>query len=100
MDKGVVCEGASGMPGGVPFGREPRAGTGRPKGALLYGLRRARIEGGLTTRELAGVSGVSHSTINFLENGRRGARPETIHSLARALGIAKEELIGEECGSS
>ncbi|QSB13186.1 helix-turn-helix transcriptional regulator [Natronosporangium hydrolyticum] len=54
----------------------------------LRGWRRAR---GLTQRELAGDA-LSVSYVSLLEAGRRTPTPETVRSLAAALGCAPEEL--------
>jgi transcriptional regulator with XRE-family HTH domain len=47
----------------------------------------------LTLAELAARSGVSDRTIAKLESGTNAANPETIRCLAKALGIAPEELL-------
>ena len=58
----------------------------------LPSLRPVRQSGGLTQRELAGLAGVSRSSIYRLENGQRGAYPVTVRKLARALGVSPVEL--------
>lgn len=70
----------------------------RTTGSWLPGLRRVRLNAGLTlsdlearTNEVAGRK-VYRATISELENGRRGAYPRTAHALAKALGVEVEEL--------
>ena len=46
-----------------------------------------RARRGLTQEELAELSGVSISVIRKVEQGRGGARMETFHAIARALGV-------------
>jgi transcriptional regulator with XRE-family HTH domain len=58
-------------------------------------LKELRAESALSLRELAVASGVSHTTIWKLEQGREEAHPRTIRLLARALGVAPRELMAE-----
>jgi transcriptional regulator with XRE-family HTH domain len=55
-------------------------------------LRELREERGLSQYGLAEKSGVGRSTIAALEAGKRGARPGTVHALARALGVTVLDL--------
>jgi DNA-binding XRE family transcriptional regulator len=60
---------------------------------LAYGMRRVRIEHGLTMIEMADAIGVHVSTISRIEAGRRGVtrwRPEHV---AADLGVSVEELL-------
>jgi transcriptional regulator with XRE-family HTH domain len=55
-------------------------------------LRELREERGFSQYSLAQESGVGRSTIAALEGGERGAQPNTVHALARALGVTVPEL--------
>jgi transcriptional regulator with XRE-family HTH domain len=55
-------------------------------------LRELREERGFSQYGLAQESGVGRSTIAALEGGERGAQPNTVHALARALGVTVPEL--------
>jgi transcriptional regulator with XRE-family HTH domain len=55
-------------------------------------LRELREERVLSLRELEERSGVSHSTIWRIEDGRQGAHPRTVRKLAAALGVPPSEL--------
>jgi transcriptional regulator with XRE-family HTH domain len=60
-------------------------------------LKAAREAAGLTQRELAGLSGVSASTIAQLEQGiYPDPRIGTLIALADALDIPLDELVGRE----
>ena len=64
-------------------------------GSTAFGtkLRRARIESGLSQRELAEAAGLSERAVNDLECGRhRWPYPTTVRRLAAALGIEGEEF--------
>jgi transcriptional regulator with XRE-family HTH domain len=67
----------------------------RSEGAIrLPNLRRARLRRALSQRDLAKASGVSQSTVQYLEAGRPpGAIPSTVRKLAGALGIEPHELM-------
>jgi transcriptional regulator with XRE-family HTH domain len=62
----------------------------RVDGAKVRALRMALM---MTLEELARKSGVSDRSIAAIERGDSGARPETIRCLAKALGVAPEELL-------
>jgi len=55
-------------------------------------LRELREERGFSQYGLAQESGVGRSTIAALEAGERGAQPNTVHALARALGVTVMDL--------
>jgi transcriptional regulator with XRE-family HTH domain len=57
-------------------------------------LRELREERGFSQYSLAQESGVGRSTIAALEAGERGAQPNTVHALARALGVTVPDLYG------
>ena len=59
-------------------------------------LRRLRMEKKLTQGQIAEASGLSRVQIAYLETGKRGggrAGWETITGLARAFGVAAEDLV-------
>ncbi|WP_368496616.1 helix-turn-helix domain-containing protein [Herbiconiux sp. A18JL235] len=56
-------------------------------------LRHARDERGLSLSELARRSRIGKGTISELENGRRGARLDTLFALSTALEVPLGELI-------
>ena len=60
----------------------------------LLRLRTLREERGFSQHSLAEESGVGRSTIAALEAGERGAQPNTVHALARALGVSVPDLYG------
>jgi transcriptional regulator with XRE-family HTH domain len=61
-------------------------------------LKQLREERALSLRELAEVSGVSHTTIWQHERGKAGAHPRTVRLLAEALGVTPRELMLKEAG--
>ena len=66
----------------------------RGGGVGLRNLKSVRERQALTQRELESATGVGKSTINDLENGKRGAQARTIRKLAAALGVTPAELVG------
>jgi len=64
--------------------------------ARLFGevLRELRLEQGLTQDELAERASTERSHISALERAEKGPTLATIFSLANALGIQAQELIG------
>jgi transcriptional regulator with XRE-family HTH domain len=57
-------------------------------------LRQLRGDRTLSLRELAKLSGVAHTTLWYIEDGRRTrTHPSTIRKLATALGVEPQELI-------
>ncbi len=59
-------------------------------------LKALRTERALSLRELAAASGLSHTTIWKLEQGREDAHPRTIRLLAEALDVTPRELTMKE----
>ncbi len=55
-------------------------------------LRTARLDAGLTLRELADAAGTSHSTLSAYESGRVDPRSETVR---RVLAAAGWQLVAE-----
>jgi transcriptional regulator with XRE-family HTH domain len=64
----------------------------RPK---VAGLREVRAARGLSQGELAARAGLGRPTVSRLERGHQAPTSRTLASLARALGVAPEELLGE-----
>ncbi len=57
-------------------------------------LQQLRLDKGLSIRQLANLSKVSHSYLSQVENGVRGIpSPDVLKKLARPLGITYEELM-------
>jgi XRE family transcriptional regulator, regulator of sulfur utilization len=56
-------------------------------------LRRVRLSQGLTMQKLGKKAGVNPITIGRLERGYRTPRLETVHKLARALGVELGDLL-------
>ena len=63
------------------------------RGVPLPGLKGLRRRRAMSQRELAELAGTTQGSIWQLETGRRGAYPQTIKRLCRALGVAPEDLI-------
>ncbi|MBA2375904.1 MAG: helix-turn-helix transcriptional regulator [Actinomycetota bacterium] len=61
----------------------------------LPNLRSMRRSRGLSQRELGERASVSPGTVYRLENGLRGAYPQTMRKLASALGAPPEDLVRE-----
>ncbi|MCF6521855.1 helix-turn-helix domain-containing protein [Streptomyces sp. JJ36] len=57
-------------------------------------LRRVRNERGVTLATLSGATGISTSTLSRLESGQRRPSLELLLPIARAHGIALDELVG------
>ncbi len=68
----------------------------RSRSTPLPSLAMHRRQRGLTQRQLGGLAGVAHTTVQQLEVLRRGAYPQTMQKLATALGVAPEELLHGE----
>jgi XRE family transcriptional regulator, fatty acid utilization regulator len=62
----------------------------------LTRLKRRRLEKGWTLDQLAEESGLSATTLGFLERGVRQPRPSNITRLAEALGCQPGELMSPE----
>lgn len=56
------------------------------------GIKRARIDKGLTQAELAKKLGMSPSYIGQYESGNRRPKPETLMKIAEALGVSPASL--------
>lgn len=57
-------------------------------------MREARKKAGMTMRQLAAISGVSHPEIGYLERGEINGKIDTIELLADALGLSIDEYVG------
>ena len=64
----------------------------KPGSYLLPGLKRVRLDAGLSIRELAAKAEVSPDTVWRVETLRRGAEPRTRRRIARALKTSIAEL--------
>jgi transcriptional regulator with XRE-family HTH domain len=74
--------------------RRSKEGTARRRrGSYLPYLADLRRTRGLTQERLSALSGVSRESIYRLEGRRRGAMPDTLWKLARALWVSPEDLI-------
>ncbi len=60
---------------------------------VTYDLYRLRIQAGLTLQHLAALSGVSKSTINDIENGKKDTTVKTLCKLAFALNVKFKDLV-------
>ncbi len=70
----------------------------KPIGAVL---REARLEAGLSTRDLERLTGVANGAISQLESGaRKSPAFATIFRLAKALGISMDEIAARIEGRS
>lgn len=58
----------------------------------LNRIKEIRKEKGITQSSLALLANVSQPYINDLENNRRGAKPETMMRIAKALGVPVDDL--------
>jgi transcriptional regulator with XRE-family HTH domain len=65
----------------------------RALGRLAEGLRRQRIERGLTQTEMARLAGVSPSAVSQVETGHRGLALDTLLTLSDALGVSIDTLL-------
>lgn len=65
---------------------------------LALGTRIAQLrkEQGLTQTQLAELLGVSQQTITSFEKGRRRVAVSALTTIARALAVSVEELLGDE----
>ncbi len=59
-------------------------------------LRILREERGLTQKEAAELTNVSHWTLIALESGKRAPYMPTVTKIARAYGVPVEELVEEK----
>jgi DNA-binding XRE family transcriptional regulator len=65
-------------------------------GPIAVKLRVLREERGLTHKEAAELTNVSHWTLIALESGKRPPYMPTVTKIARAYGVPVEELVEEE----
>ena len=59
-------------------------------------LRRIREQRGLTLEAVAYLAGVDTATVSRLENGVVRPKPETVVSIARALGVSVSRIAPKE----
>jgi transcriptional regulator with XRE-family HTH domain len=59
-------------------------------------LKQLREDQALSIRELAGMAGLSATTVWHLERGESAAHPRTIRKLSQALGVTPRDLIKQE----
>lgn len=71
----------------------PQAEPGAARAPRLYGLRAARIKGGLGTQEIARVCGRSHKWAQQAERPRNGVPKEIRALLAITLNVSEAELL-------
>lgn len=63
---------------------------------MVGNLRRLRELRALSQRDLAAQAGLSVTTVNRVEMGRRRPMPSTVRKLAQALGVSPSELLSEQ----
>ena len=59
-------------------------------------LRKLRQERGLTLDAVGYLAGVNAATISRIENGQVSPRPETIVTIAKALGVSVKRIAPKE----
>lgn len=62
-------------------------------------IKKIRNEKGLSTYQLAEITGISQSSISKLENGRRKTDSSTLEKLADALSVSVDRLTGDSVSS-
>lgn len=55
-------------------------------------VKELREDAGLTQRDLADLAGLSHVTVNHIENGKTPPRPRTLRKIAEALDVRVRDL--------
>ena len=70
--------------------------VGRERLELGPALRAARREKSFSLKELEAISGVTHSTISRIENGKISATWDTVVALCGALDIRVDQLVATE----
>jgi len=70
--------------------------TSTYSGRFAERLRALRDKQGLTTRELAELSGIPHSTIKSWDGGMKAPHIDKFPVIAEALGISVEDLLPKE----
>lgn len=61
----------------------------------MYRIKELREKAKIQQITLAEMANVSQPYMHDLENNRRGAKPETLERIAKALGVEVNELIKE-----
>lgn len=59
---------------------------------IEYKLWKIRTDKGMSSQQLANLSGVGKTTINDIENGRHDPTVKTVCMLAEAMKVAPEKL--------
>jgi transcriptional regulator with XRE-family HTH domain len=60
-------------------------------------IRSLRLDANLTQERLAERSGISRDSVIYAENGTKAASIDTLHLLARALGVPVSWLFVDDC---
>ncbi|HSJ27873.1 MAG TPA: XRE family transcriptional regulator [Acidimicrobiia bacterium] len=68
----------------------------RARSRLAEGLRRLRVDRGLTQAEISRLADVSPSAISQAESGNRGLNLDTLLTLTEALNVSLDELLGHQ----
>lgn len=77
--------------------RSAKAGKGKEPSALAKGIKSLRERAGLSQQALAIAAGLSISVLSKLEQGtNENPRVNTVRALAKALGVAMEDLFKEK----
>jgi Helix-turn-helix len=71
-----------------------RRSRGKNPGPRLVHLRRIRESQNLTVTQLAGRAKLYPNSLYKLESGERGASPQSLKRISRALEVTAEELTG------
>lgn len=59
----------------------------------MYRIRELREERNMMQKDLAIAAEISRPYLHDLEHNRRGARPETLERIAKALGVKVKDLM-------
>lgn len=62
----------------------------------MNNIKRARMEKGLSVKEVAALVGVSSSAVSQWESGAKSPRSDKIFALADALGVSADYVLGEK----
>ena len=85
-----------GTAGSAPAGPKQR----NPEGALGKRLQKSRQKAGMTQQQLCQKAGLSFSTLTKIERGAiKAPSIFTIQSIAAAIGVGLDELVGHTAGS-
>ena len=60
---------------------------------MTNNIKKIRVLKGVKQYELANAAGISSPYLFDLENGNRGAKPETLERIATALGVTVNDLL-------